>query len=146
MRPTLNVCSCSAGTHTRVPNTAGNGPRRQESARKPASHGYRSAGTAETGARTARLRWGDPFLTLYYGGEVVTCREYWTANGARLATYQWWVLGFVSGASHVSGKRPMPRLEPPRALELLSKHCEVNKNDTLGTATVAVARQLGAAP
>jgi hypothetical protein len=44
----------------------------------------------------------DPYLTAYYSeNEKVLCRDYQTANGARFATFQWWVLGFVSGADHV---------------------------------------------
>ena len=56
----------------------------------------------------------DPYLTAYYSeNEKVLCRDYQTANGARFATFQWWVLGFVSGADHVrrTMKRPMARVD-----------------------------------
>ena len=82
----------------------------------------------------------DPFLTAYYENMPVLCQAYKTANGARLATYQWWLLGFVSGASHVSGatKRSATSVDVNRVLELASEHCQARPKDTLGSAAIGV--------
>jgi hypothetical protein len=86
----------------------------------------------------ARSRQEDRFLTAYYTNEVVLCRDYETANGARLATYQWWLLGFVSGASYVSDARPTAPVDVKRVLALASEHCQAKPTDTLAAAAVAV--------
>ena len=87
----------------------------------------------------------DPFLTDYYRDDVkVLCRDYQTANGARFATFQWWLLGFVSGAGHVSNatKRPMARTDVTRIFALASDHCRAKPTDTLASAAVAIVEKL----
>ena len=42
---------------------------------------------------------------VYEDEKTVLCRDYLTANGARLATYQWWLMGFVSGARAAQGTK-----------------------------------------
>ena len=99
------------------------------------------------GTLHARSPQEDPLLTAYYNGnEAVLCRDYHTANGARFATYQWWLLGFVSGASHGSKttKRPLPRTDVARVLKLASDHCRERPMDTLASAAIAVVAKLGA--
>jgi hypothetical protein len=93
----------------------------------------------------ARSPQEDPFLTAYYNdNETVLCRDYQTANGARFATYQWWLLGFVSGAGHVRGtmKRPLARVDVARALAFASDHCRAKPTETLAAAAIAVVAKL----
>jgi hypothetical protein len=97
---------------------------------------------------TATAPQEDPLLTeYYYGDEKILCRDYQTANGARWATYQWWVLGFVSGADHAqsTGKRPGARANVARVLKLASDYCSAHPTDRLAAAAVAVVDQLGSA-
>jgi hypothetical protein len=87
----------------------------------------------------------DPLLTAYYAdNESVLCSAYQTANGARFATYQWWLLGFVSGASHERNalKRPLARVEVARVLEMASEHCRAKPTDTLASTAVAIVKRL----
>ena len=87
----------------------------------------------------------DPFLTVFYGDdENVLCRDYQTANGARFATYQCWLLGFVSGAGHVSNvmNRPLARSDVARILALAADHCRAKPTDTLASAAVAIVEKL----
>ena len=87
----------------------------------------------------------DPFLSAYYRDDVkVLCRDYRTANGARFATFQWWLLGFVSGADHVSKtiKRPIAPADVARILALASDHCRTKPTDTLASAAVAIVEKL----
>jgi hypothetical protein len=96
----------------------------------------------------ARAPQDDPFLTEYYNDhEIVRCRDYETASGARLATYQWWLLGFVSGADHVrrTFKRPMARVDVVRVLALASDHCRAHPTDRLASAAIAVVDKLASA-
>src|SRR6187431_231867 len=62
----------------------------------------------------------DPFLSVYYNDNgAVSCRDYGTANGARLAAYEWWLLWFVSGAGHVRTimRLPMTKTDAAGALQ-----------------------------
>jgi hypothetical protein len=86
----------------------------------------------------------DAFLASYKdGNETVTCREYGTANGTRLATYQWWLLGFVSGASHVraSMKLLVTKTTTASALGWVSNYCLAHPQDTLTLAGAALVGQ-----
>src|SRR3954454_9736864 len=87
----------------------------------------------------------DPFLAVYYDNNgAVSCQEYGIANGARFATYQWWLLGFVSGAGHVRAtmKLPMGKADSAAALEWASNYCIRHPQDTLASAGVALAASL----
>jgi hypothetical protein len=87
----------------------------------------------------------DSFLAVYYNDNgTVTCRDYGTANGARFATYQWWLLGFVSGAGHVrtAMKLPMTKTDAAGALEWASAYCQSHPGDTLASAGVALVARL----
>ena len=87
----------------------------------------------------------DPFLAAYYNEPTaVSCRDYQTANGARLAAYQWWILGFVSGANQARSamKLSMARVDVARILELVSDHCEAAPTDSLAAAATAVLNRL----
>ena len=93
------------------------------------------------GGTRAQIQPEDSFLSDYYlDNETVLCRAYNTANGARFATYQWWVLRFVSGANHVNGamKRSVPRVDVSRVLGLTSEHCQAHPGDTLSVAAIKV--------
>jgi hypothetical protein len=96
----------------------------------------------------ARAPQEDPFLTDYYNDtETVRCRDYQTANGVRFATYQWWLLGFVSGADHARRtiRRPLARVDVARILSLASDHCSAHPTDRLASAAVAVVNKLASA-
>jgi hypothetical protein len=96
----------------------------------------------------AQVRPEDPFLTTYYySNQPVLCRDYQTANGARFATYQWWLLGYVSGVGHVRSatKSPLARVDVDRVLELASNHCRAKPMDTLASAAIAIVDLLGSA-
>jgi hypothetical protein len=98
------------------------------------------------GGIDARSPQEDPFLTTYYqDNQLVLCRDYQTANGARFAAYQWWLLGFASGAGHVRSAigRPLARVEVARALALASDHCRAKPMDTLTSAGIAIVDSLG---
>lgn len=87
----------------------------------------------------------DSFLTAYYAdNESVLCRHYQTANGARVATYQWWLLGFVSGVSHERStlKRPLARVDVARVITLAEEHCRAKPTDTLASAAMAIVNKL----
>ena len=87
----------------------------------------------------------DPFLALYYNDNgAVLCRDYMTANGARFATYQWWLLGFVSGAAHVRStmRLAMAKTDVAEALEWASNYCQGHPQDTLGAVGVALVAKL----
>ena len=89
----------------------------------------------------------DSFLTAYYAdNESVLCRDYQTANGARVATYQWWLLGFVSGVSHErsTSKRPLVRVDGARVIALAEEHCRAKPTDTLVSAAIAIVNTLSA--
>jgi hypothetical protein len=97
------------------------------------------------GGSDARSPQEDPFLTAYYqDNQAVLCRDYQTANGARFATYQWWLLGFVSGAGHVRNamNRPLAHVEVARAFALASDHCRAKPMDTLASAGIAIVDSL----
>jgi hypothetical protein len=90
----------------------------------------------------------DPFLAVYYDdNRAVSCRDYGTANGARFATYQWWLLGFVSGAGYerTAMKLPMTKTDAADALEWASNYCKGHPQDTLASAGVALVARLGSA-
>ena len=75
-------------------------------------------------------------MAVYYGdNQTVLCRDYQTATGVRVAMYQWWLLGFVSGAGH---GRPMARVDVAKVLAMAADHCQSKPSDTLGSAAVAV--------
>jgi hypothetical protein len=97
------------------------------------------------GGSDARSPQADPFLTAYYqDNHAVLCRDYQTANGARFATYQWWLLGFVSGAGHVRNATGRPvRVDVARVLALASDHCRAKPMDTLASAGIAIVDSLG---
>ena len=91
----------------------------------------------------------DPFLAAYYNEPTaVLCRNYQTANGARFATYQWWVLGFVSGVHQARStmKLPMARVDVERILGSVSDHCQAAPTDSLAAAATAVVNRLASAP
>ena len=92
----------------------------------------------------AGSRQEDAFLTAYYSNTVVSCRDYLTANGARLATYQWWLLGFVSGANHANAaaERRTARVDVERILELAGQHCQLRPKDSLASTASAVLADL----
>jgi hypothetical protein len=101
---------------------------------------------ARAGSKVAAQE--DSFLAEYYAdNEKVLCRDYQTANGSRFSTYQWWVLGFVSGAGHfrTAAKRPMARVNVARVLELTNGYCRTHPPDTLAAAAIAVLDQLDSA-
>ena len=103
-------------------------------------------GFSEGAVRSAQQ---DPFLTVYYNnGQAVLCREYNTANGARLSTYQWWLLGFLSGAGHARHdmKLPMARIDADEAIEWAGNYCSEKPSETLGSAAAALVVKLGSAP
>jgi hypothetical protein len=88
----------------------------------------------------------DPFLVVYYNdAKTVLCREYMTSNGARLATYQWWLVGFVSGAAYTRTvvKLPVARVEAADAVTIASDYCRANPNSTLAQAAMTIAVKLG---
>jgi hypothetical protein len=90
----------------------------------------------------------DPFLTVYYNdSKTVLCSAYQTANGARVATYQWWLLGFVSGAGHVRSTihRPLTHPDVDRVLALALDHCIAKPTDTLAATAIAVVSRLDSA-
>ena len=83
----------------------------------------------------------DALLGDFYADEkTALCRDYLTANGARLATYQWWLMGFVSGARAAQGtKTPaVPRAGLNDVLEQTEKHCRAHPADSLGQAARAL--------
>lgn len=87
----------------------------------------------------------DSFLTVYYNdNQAVLCRDYNTANGARLATYQWWLVGFVSGSAHARNnlKLPMARIDAARAIERVSMYCLEKPSETLGMAAASLVASL----
>ena len=96
----------------------------------------------------ARSAQADSFLPIYYtDNETVSCRDYGTANGARLATYQWWLLGFVSGAGHVRStiKLPVARIDAVSALGVAADYCAANPVAPLASAATAIVTKLGSA-
>jgi hypothetical protein len=100
---------------------------------------------SEGAARSAQEA---PFLTVYYNnGQAVLCSEYNTANGARLSTYQWWLLGFVSGAGHARHdmKLPMARIDAGEAIEWAGNYCAAKPSEKLGSAAAALVVKLGSA-
>ena len=80
----------------------------------------------------------DAFLPIFINTGTIYCREYRTANGARLSTYQWWLMGFISGAGHMNrnAKRPMASISTSGALEWTGKYCQENPGNTLAAAAV----------
>jgi hypothetical protein len=90
-----------------------------------------------TGQANAGNAVEDPFLVDYYrDGTAVSCRTYLTANGARLAAYQWWMLGFASGARHDAAA--VQPVEVNRLLDRLEEHCRANPSKTLFAAARAL--------
>ena len=90
----------------------------------------------------------DPFLMIYYNDTTtVSCRAYMTANGARRATYQWWLFGFVSGAGYMRSvvKLPVARIDAANVLIVASDYCRANPNSTLAQAATAIVAKLGPA-
>ena len=87
-----------------------------------------------------RAAQNDTFLPIFVNTGAVSCREYNTANGARLSTYQWWLMGFVSGAGHVAqnGKAPIARIDASAATEWVAKYCDDKPKETLAQAAVAL--------
>jgi hypothetical protein len=105
-----------------------------------------SLGVISVRATSARSPQEDAFLTSFYADtQSVLCADYLTANGARVATYQWWLLGFVSGADRArTVKRPMTRADVDRVLDLAETHCSSHPKDSLWTAAAVVADTLAA--
>ena len=96
----------------------------------------------------ARAPQEDPLLTDYYNdNETVRCSDYETANGVRFATYQWWLLGFVSGADHArrTTKRSLAHVDVARILTLASDHCGAHPTDRLASAAIAIVDKLASA-
>jgi len=85
----------------------------------------------------------DPVLPLF-NTETVSCRQYGTATGARLSTYQWWVKGFVSGAGYAihTVKFSMAGIEAAAAIEWTGKYCRENPNATLASAAAELVHGL----
>ena len=85
----------------------------------------------------------DPVVAVF-NTETVSCRQYGTATGARLATYQWWVLGFVSGAGYTidAMKGSMAGIEASAALEWVGKYCREHPNATLASAAAELVNGL----
>ena len=72
-------------------------------------------------------------MTFYYNdGSAVLCRDYNTANGARLATHQWWLLMNL----------PILRTDVAGVLGLASDYCEAKPTDTLASAAIAIVAKL----
>ena len=104
-----------------------------------------SVGLAITFGMKAHSAQADSFLALYYAdNETVLCRDYGTANGARFATYQWWLLGFVSGAghAHTTMKSPIARIDAVSALGIASDYCAANPTASLAAAATAIVTKL----
>ena len=83
----------------------------------------------------------DSLLQDFYGDEqTASCRAYLTANGARVATYQWWILGFISGAraAQATTARPVPRAEVGRLLIQAEEYCRARPSESLGQAARAL--------
>src|SRR5688572_26234521 len=87
----------------------------------------------------------DSLLALYGATGMVSCRHFTTANGARRATYEWWLLGFVSGAGYVRSNMglPMAVTDAHAATERAADYCREKPLDTLAAAATAVVRELG---
>ena len=90
----------------------------------------------------------DSLLTLYGATGMVSCRDFSTANGARRATYEWWLLGFVSGAGYARNSMglPMAVTDAQAATERAGNYCREKPLDTLATAATAVVAELERRP
>ena len=102
-------------------------------------------GLAVVSSRDVAGTQNDSFLPIFIDTGTVSCREYNTANGARLSTYQWWLMGFISGAGHINqnAKRPMASIDASAATEWTAKYCHENPNNTLGAAAARLVGILG---
>jgi hypothetical protein len=92
----------------------------------------------------ARSAQSDSFLVDFLRTGTVSCREYTTANGMRFVTYQWWLLGFVSGAGHAS-KNPnlrMANIDASAATEWVGKYCIENPGVSLASAATTLVAAL----
>jgi hypothetical protein len=91
----------------------------------------------------------DPFLTEFNNAPTsVSCREYQTANSTRFATYQWWLIGFASGANHARSmmKLPMRQFNVAAALQSISDYCLQHPTVPLSDAAVALVGDLSSRP
>jgi len=82
-----------------------------------------------------------------YGPTQISCGSYTAASGNQRNTYDWWVLGFVSGANfeRLSTNKPDLASTDSRGLEgWVTKYCADHPLDDVVTAAVVLVRELTA--
>jgi hypothetical protein len=91
-------------------------------------------------AGTFRAAQQDSFLATFESEGTVQCSVFNTATGVRRVTYEWWLLGFVSGAGFVRGNvnLPMTKVDAAGAVEWTTKYCAQRPKEMLASAAGAL--------
>lgn len=82
----------------------------------------------------------DSFLATFESEGTVPCSVFNAANATRRATYEWWLLGFVSGAGFARSNLMLSttKVDAKGATEWVTKYCAQRPKETLGAAAGAL--------
>lgn len=88
----------------------------------------------------------DGFSRTYGIPSEMSCATYLRATGAERASYDWWLLGFVSGADYAFGRAAARRFRPTDVQGIVSaveKFCRERPTAQFGESGMVVVESLG---